>query len=145
MGAAPQSCPSLHHCCLTVCAQSPLSFGGFGALTRHLRRLTTAVVEAVEADALDAASLAAVHAYNPGLSSSWMLQRAMSVRQGDTPPTDLINRMLGARFMTRALTCSHLPAIYQAGLSTCLPAFGKVPFSTNQFLLRQGLVTADGT
>lgn len=28
--------------------QSPLSFGGFGALTRHIGRLTTAVQEAVE-------------------------------------------------------------------------------------------------
>lgn len=33
--------------------QSPLSFGGFGALTRHLPRLTAAVAEAVRADALD--------------------------------------------------------------------------------------------
>ena len=33
--------------------QSPLSFGGFGALTRHLRRLTSAVTEALEADVLD--------------------------------------------------------------------------------------------
>ena len=33
--------------------QSPLSFGGFGALTRHLRRLTNAVSEALEADCLD--------------------------------------------------------------------------------------------
>lgn len=28
--------------------QSPLSFGGFGAMTRHLRRLTGAVTEAVQ-------------------------------------------------------------------------------------------------
>jgi len=28
--------------------QSPLSFGGFGAMTRHLRRLTDAVSEAVQ-------------------------------------------------------------------------------------------------
>ena len=33
--------------------QSPLSFGGFGALTRHLQRLTDAVSEALEADCLD--------------------------------------------------------------------------------------------
>lgn len=28
--------------------QSPLSFGGFGALSRHLHRLTNAITEAVE-------------------------------------------------------------------------------------------------
>lgn len=34
--------------------QSPLSFGGFGALTRHLGRLTGAIDEALAADALGA-------------------------------------------------------------------------------------------
>jgi lycopene cyclase CruP len=28
--------------------QSPLSFGGFGALTRHIERLTVAITEAIE-------------------------------------------------------------------------------------------------
>ena len=41
--------------------QSPLSFGGFGALTRHLTRLRTAITEALEADALDKGSLAQVN------------------------------------------------------------------------------------
>ena len=40
--------------------QSPLSFGGFGALTRHLGRLRSAITEALEADALDKDSLAQV-------------------------------------------------------------------------------------
>lgn len=50
--------------------------------------------EALDADALDAASLGLIHAYNPGLASSWMMQKAMSVRQGDSPDPQLINRML---------------------------------------------------
>ena len=33
-----------------------------------------------QANALDRGALGAVNAYNPGLSSAWMLQRAMSVR-----------------------------------------------------------------
>ncbi|EFJ53125.1 hypothetical protein VOLCADRAFT_54927, partial [Volvox carteri f. nagariensis] len=78
--------------------QSPLSFGGFGALTRHLARLTAALTEAVEADALDRGSLSLVQSYNPGLSSSWMMQKAMSVRRGEQPPPDLINRMLAGNF-----------------------------------------------
>lgn len=78
--------------------QSPLSFGGFGALTRHLARLTNAFAEALDADALDAASLGLIHAYNPGLASSWMMQKAMSVRQGDSPDPQLINRMLAGNF-----------------------------------------------
>ncbi|CAL5219975.1 g1912 [Coccomyxa viridis] len=78
--------------------QSPLSFGGFGAMTRHLDRLREAVVEALEADALDKQSLALVNAYNPGLSGAWMLQRAMSVRPGEKPNPNFINQLLAKNF-----------------------------------------------
>ena len=44
--------------------QSPLSFGGFGALTRHLGRLSGAISEALEVDALDKGSLGWINAYN---------------------------------------------------------------------------------
>jgi hypothetical protein len=75
--------------------QSPLSFGGFGALTRHLRRLTSALHDALQSDALAASDLAMVNPYNPGLSSAWMLQRAMIGSRsvdGRAPPADLINK-----------------------------------------------------
>ncbi|GFR42284.1 hypothetical protein Agub_g3182, partial [Astrephomene gubernaculifera] len=74
--------------------QSPLSFGGLAALSRHVGRLTAAITEAVDTDALDRSSLGLIASYNPGLSSSWMMQKAMSVRQGQPPPPQLINRML---------------------------------------------------
>ena len=35
-----------------------------------------------QADAIDSQALAAINAYNPGLSGAWMLQRAMSLRVG---------------------------------------------------------------
>lgn len=75
--------------------QSPLSFGGFGALTRHLGRLSVALSDALAADALSARELALVNAYNPGLSSAWMLQRAMTgsrSQQGRAPAPNLINK-----------------------------------------------------
>lgn len=78
--------------------QSPLSFGGFGALTRHLERLTSAITEAIKVDAVDRGSLAAINSYNPGLSGAWMLQRAMSVRVGQQPNPDFINTLLGTNF-----------------------------------------------
>ncbi|KAJ6973306.1 hypothetical protein NC653_033595 [Populus alba x Populus x berolinensis] len=37
--------------------QSPVSFGGFGSLTRHLGRLSAGVYEAINGDFLDASSL----------------------------------------------------------------------------------------
>lgn len=78
--------------------QSPLSFGGFGALTRHLHRLQSAIKEAIEVDAIDKSSLASINSYNPGLSGAWMLQRAMSVRVGQDPNPDFINILLGTNF-----------------------------------------------
>lgn len=44
--------------------------------------------------------LAMINAYNPSLSSAWMLQRAMTAarsRDAAAPPT-LINQMLGGNF-----------------------------------------------
>lgn len=78
--------------------QSPLSFGGFGALTRHLARLTSALTEAVQADALDRRALGAVNSYNPGLSGAWMLQRAMSLRVGQQQDPQFVNKLLGKNF-----------------------------------------------
>lgn len=43
-------------------------------------------------------SLAAVNSYNPGLSSAWMLQRAMSVRPGKQPKPHFINSLLSQNF-----------------------------------------------
>ena len=55
--------------------QSPLSFGGFGALTRHLGRITTAVTEALEYDLLTKQDLAKINPYTPNLSATWMFQK----------------------------------------------------------------------
>lgn len=76
--------------------QSPLSFGGFGSLLRHLNRLTDGLVEALEVGAVDRASLGLINAYSPGLSSAWMMQKAMSVRN-ETPP-DFVNTLLSNNF-----------------------------------------------
>ena len=77
----------------------PRSFGGFGALTRHLGRLSGAICEALETGMVDARSLALINAYNPGLSGAWMLQRAMSIRSdARSYRADFINRLLAANF-----------------------------------------------
>jgi flavin-dependent dehydrogenase len=83
--------------------QSPLSFGGFTALTRHIGRLTDAVTEAVEADCLDRWSLKYVNPYNPSLSSAWMFQKAMSIPSNATKANiSFINRLLGNNFQIMA-------------------------------------------
>jgi len=78
--------------------QSPLSFGGFGALTRHLPRVSGAVVEALQVGALAREDLALINAYNPGLSASWLFQEAMFVRVGTRCDASFINRLMGATF-----------------------------------------------
>ncbi|VAH69345.1 unnamed protein product [Triticum turgidum subsp. durum] len=80
--------------------QSPVSFGGFGSLTRHLGRLSNGVYEAVSGDFLDAQSLKLLNPYMPNLSASWLFQRAMSTRPGtDISPT-FINELLFANFQS---------------------------------------------
>ena len=62
--------------------QSPLSFGGFGALCRHLRRLRDACDDALACDALLAEDLAEINAYLPGLSAQWAFYSAMKMAPG---------------------------------------------------------------
>lgn len=53
--------------------QSPLSFGGFGALTRHLERITDALSDALADDLLHKEDLGKINAYTPNLSAAWMV------------------------------------------------------------------------
>ena len=78
--------------------QSPLSFGGFGALTRHLDRISTAVSDAIEIDCLTAEDLGRINAYTPNLSAAWMFQKAMSVRMGQAVDPKFVNRLLATNF-----------------------------------------------
>ncbi|PIN18708.1 Lycopene beta-cyclase [Handroanthus impetiginosus] len=78
--------------------QSPVSFGGFGSLTRHLGRLSDGIHEAISSNFLDAQSLSLLNPYMPNLSASWLFQRAMSAKkQSDVSPT-FINELLYANF-----------------------------------------------
>jgi hypothetical protein len=78
--------------------QSPLSFGGFGALTRHLGRITTAVDEALEHGLLHRDYLREINSYTPNLSAAWMFQKAMSVKMGQNVDERFVNRLLAVNF-----------------------------------------------
>lgn len=78
--------------------QSPLSFGGFGALTRHLSRVGGAISEALENDCLHKEDLAEINAYQPNLSAAWMFQKAMSMKLGSKPDPVFVNRLLATNF-----------------------------------------------
>jgi lycopene cyclase CruP len=78
--------------------QSPLSFGGFGAMVRHLKRLTVGIYEAIQTEQLSAKALAQLQPYQPSLSVTWLFQKAMSVGVNQTIPPEQINQLLSAVF-----------------------------------------------
>ncbi|MGF1538513.1 MAG: FAD-dependent oxidoreductase [Elainellaceae cyanobacterium] len=78
--------------------QSPLSFGGFGAMLRHLARLTHGVSEALAADALDQKAIALLQPYQPSLSVTWLFQQPMSVGVGEKASSNQINQLLSDVF-----------------------------------------------
>jgi flavin-dependent dehydrogenase len=78
--------------------QSPLSFGGFGALTRHLSRVGRAISEALDSGCLHKDDLGEINAYQPNLSAAWMFQKAMSMKVGSKPNPVFVNRLLATNF-----------------------------------------------
>jgi lycopene cyclase CruP len=76
------------------------------ALADHVERKgcksTRSVI--VQVDALSRHNLGLINTYNPGISSAWMLQRAMGVRIGEKVAPNLVNRMLGANFAAMEAT-----------------------------------------
>lgn len=83
-------------------SQSPLSFGGFGAMIRHLARLTTGIDEALRQDCLTAGDLGWLQPYQPNLSVTWLFQESMRVGVEQSLPPDRINQVLGNIFKDMA-------------------------------------------
>lgn len=83
-------------------SQSPLSFGGFGAMVRHLDRLTKGVHEALETDELNRNALALLQPYQPNLAVTWLFQRAMSVDLDQKIAPNQINELLAGVFQEMA-------------------------------------------
>jgi lycopene cyclase CruP len=79
--------------------QSPLSFGGFGAMVRHLERLTLGIDAALSSEQLSAAALSLLAPYQPNLSVTWLFQKAMRADTANVAP-DRINRLLAVVFLT---------------------------------------------
>lgn len=84
-------------------SQSPLSFGGFGAMIRHLGRLTQGIHDALSADLLDDQSLGLLQPYQPNLSVTWLFQKSMSVGVNQTLPPNKINDVLSTIFADMAV------------------------------------------
>ncbi|MEX0267619.1 NAD(P)/FAD-dependent oxidoreductase [Leptolyngbyaceae cyanobacterium UHCC 1019] len=83
-------------------SQSPLSFGGFGAMVRHLQRLTHGIDQALQADVCDRRALSLLQPYQPNLSVTWLFQRTMSVCMNQKIAPNQINDTLSSVFQGMA-------------------------------------------
>ena len=78
--------------------QSPVSFGGFGAMIRHLKRLTKGIDEALKLDQLNQQDLALLQPYQPNISVTWLFQQTMSVEVGKEVNPEQINHLMSGVF-----------------------------------------------
>lgn len=78
--------------------QSPLSFGGFGSMLRHLPRLVSGVDRVLVVNRLDGAALQSLQPYQPNIAVTWLFQRAMRPAVGQNLPPEQINHLLGVVF-----------------------------------------------
>lgn len=78
--------------------QSPVSFGGFGAMVRHLQRLTDGVNEALATDKLSKRDLALLQPYQPNISVTWLFQQTMSVGANKQVNPQQINNLMNGVF-----------------------------------------------
>jgi lycopene cyclase CruP len=78
--------------------QSPVSFGGFGAMVRHLKRLTQGIDAALQVDRLNCQDLALLQPYQPNISVTWLFQQTMSVGVGREVNPEQINQLMSGVF-----------------------------------------------
>ncbi len=83
-------------------AQSPVSFGGFGSMLRHLKRLSAGINDALKQYCCDRPSLAQLQPYQPNLSVTWLFQKAMSVGVKQRCNPNEINDLMNAVFAVMA-------------------------------------------
>jgi len=85
--------------------QSPISFGGFCAMLRHLPRLRRGIDLALRSDSLQSEDLARLAPYLPNLGSAWMSSSAMTARAGGSAissRSSLVNQLLSGNFKVMA-------------------------------------------
>ncbi len=79
-------------------SQSPVSFGGFGSMIRHLKRLSCGIDEALKIDSLTQKDLALLQPYQPNISVTWLFQKTMSVGIDKKVNPNQINNLMNGVF-----------------------------------------------
>ncbi len=104
-------------------SQSPLSFGGFGAMVRHLKRLTAGIDEALEIDGLSRNELLLLQPYQPNLAVTWLFQKAMSVGINQTIEPNQINHLLAIVFHEMQQLGDPVLKPFLQDVVQCVPLF----------------------
>ncbi len=78
--------------------QSPVSFGGFGAMVRHLPRLVTSIDQALAQNQLSRQDLALLQPYQPNIAVTWLFQKTMSVGINQSVGSGQINDLMSSVF-----------------------------------------------
>ncbi len=78
--------------------QSPVSFGGFGAMIRHLKRLSNGINQALQTDNLTSRDLALLQPYQPNIAVTWLFQQTMSVELDRQVNPQQINNLMNGVF-----------------------------------------------
>ena len=79
--------------------QSPVSFGGFGAMVRHLQRLTFGIDEALTIGNFSSKDLSLLQPYQPNISVTWLFQQTMSVGIKQQVNPEQINNLMNGVFV----------------------------------------------
>jgi lycopene cyclase CruP len=79
-------------------SQSPVSFGGFGSMVRHLSRLNRGIDEALKINSLQRKDLALLQPYQPNISVTWLFQKTMSVGIEQKIDPNQINSLMNGVF-----------------------------------------------
>ena len=79
--------------------QSPVSFGGFGSMVRHLKRLTDGINEALITNSLNEKDLKLLQPYQPNISVTWLFQKTMSVGVTQKVNPEQINKLMNGVFV----------------------------------------------
>ncbi|KAK6141191.1 hypothetical protein DH2020_025074 [Rehmannia glutinosa] len=111
--------------------QSPVSFGGFGSLTRHLGRLSAGInsilhalmfclrifsIMRVSKDCREFKDVLIFMKLQPNLSASWLFQRAMSAKKQSNVSPTFINELLWANFESMQDVIQFGPLVKTLGL-----------------------------
>ena len=75
-----------------------MSFGGFGTMIRHLKRLSFGINEALQIDSLTQKDLALLQPYQPNISVTWLFQKTMSVAIDQKANPNQINNLMNGVF-----------------------------------------------